>query len=48
MSQGLTLLILRLLEKEMVSHSNILSWKIPQTKETGRLPSIAPQRVGND
>ena len=47
-SQGLTLLILRLLEKEMVSHSNILAWKTPVTEETGRLPSIASQRVGND
>ena len=25
------------LEKEMVSHSNILAWKIPWTKEPGRL-----------
>ena len=25
------------LEKEMVAHSNILAWKIPWTKEPGRL-----------
>lgn len=36
-SQGLTLLILRLLEKEMVSHSNILTSKILWTKESGEL-----------
>ena len=25
------------LEKEMATHSNILAWKIPWTKEPGRL-----------
>ena len=25
------------LEKEMAAHSSILAWKIPQTKEPGRL-----------
>ena len=33
-------------EKEMATHSNILSWKIPWTEEPGRLQSIASQRVG--
>ena len=33
------------LEKEMATHSSILAWKIPQTKETGRLQSMELQRV---
>ena len=37
-----------LLEKEMVTHSNILAWKIPKTKEPGRLQSMGSQRVGHD
>ena len=28
------------LEKEMATHSSILAWKIPQTKEPERLQSI--------
>ena len=28
------------MEKEMVTHSNILAWKSPQTEEPGRLKSI--------
>ena len=27
------------LEKEMATHSSILTWKIPQTEEPGRLQS---------
>ena len=34
-----------LLEKEMAAHSSILAWKIPQTKESGRLQSMGSQRV---
>ena len=33
------------LEKEMATHSNILAWRIPWTKEPGRLQSIGLQRV---
>ena len=36
------------LEKEMATHSNILAWKIPWTKEPGRLQSMGSQRVGHD
>ena len=36
------------LEKEMATHSRILSWKIPQTEEPGRLQSIGLQRVQYD
>ena len=34
-----------LLEKEMAVHSSILAWKIPWTKEPGRLQSMGSQRV---
>ena len=36
------------LEKEMATHSDILSWKIPWTEEPGRLQSMGLQRVGHD
>ena len=34
------------LEKEMVTHSSVLAWKIPWTDEPGRLQSMGSQRVG--
>ena len=37
-----------LLEKEMATHSSILTWKIPRTKKPGRLQSIASQRVRHE
>ena len=39
---------LRLLEKEMATHSIVLAWRIPETGEPGGLPSIGSQRVGHD
>ena len=36
------------LEKEMATHSSTLVWKIPWTKEPGRLPSMGLERVGHD
>ena len=33
----------RALEKEMTTHSSILAWSIPWTKEPGRLPSMGSQ-----
>ena len=36
------------LEKEMATYSSILAWKIPRTKEPGRLQSMGSQRVGHD
>ena len=36
------------LEKEMVSHSSVLAWKIPGTGEPGGLPSMGSHRVGHD
>ena len=32
----------------MATHSNILSWKIPWTEESGGLQSMGSQRVGHD
>ena len=36
------------LEEGMATHSNILAWKVPWTKETGGLRSMGSQRVGHD
>ena len=36
------------LEKEMATHSSILSWRIPWTEEPGGLQSMGSQRVGHD
>ena len=36
------------LEKEMATHSCILSWEIAQTGEPGGLQSMRLQRVGQD
>ena len=37
-----------LLEKEMVTHSSTLAWKIPWTEKLGRLQSVRLQKVGHD
>ena len=37
-----------LLEKEMATHSSILTWKIPWMVEPGRLQSMGSQRVGHN
>ena len=36
------------LEKGMVTHSSILAWRIPWTKEPGRLKSTGSHTVGYD
>ena len=36
------------LEKEMATHSSVLAWRIPETEEPGRLPSLGSRRVGHD
>ena len=36
------------LEKEMATHSSVLTWRIPGTGEPGRLPSMESHRVGHD
>ena len=35
------------LEKGMATHSSILAWRIPWTKERGRLQFMGYQRVGH-
>ena len=36
------------LEKGMTTHSSILAWRIPQTREPGGLQSMGLQRAGQD
>ena len=36
------------MEKEMATHSSILAWRIPWTKEPVGLQSTGSQRVGHD
>ena len=37
-----------LLEKEMATHSSVLAWRIPGTREPGGLPSMWSHRVGHN
>ena len=36
------------LEKEMATHSSVLAWRIPGTREPGGLPSMGSHRAGHD
>ena len=36
------------LEKEMATHSSVLTWRMPGTGEPGGLPSLGSHRVGHD
>ena len=36
------------LEKEMATHSSVLAWRIPGTREPGGLPSMGLHRVGHN
>ena len=36
------------MEKALATHSGTLAWKIPWTKEPGRLQSMGSLRVGHD
>ena len=36
------------LEKDLATHFSILAWKIPWTKDPGRLQSMGSQRVRHD
>ena len=36
------------LEKEMATHSSVLSWRIPGMGEPGELPSMGSHTVGHD
>ena len=35
-------------QKEMVTHSSTLAWKITWTEKPGRLQSMGSQRIGHD
>ena len=37
-----------ILEKEMATHSSVLTWRIPGMGEPGGLPSMGSHRVGHD
>ena len=41
-------LVKAILEKEMATHSSVLAWRIPGTREPGGLPSMGSHRVGHD
>ena len=36
------------LDKEMATHSSVLTWRIPGTSEPRGLPSMGSHRVGHD
>ena len=36
------------LEKEMATHSSVLAWRIPGTREPGGLRSTGSHRIGHD
>ena len=36
------------LEKEMITHSSILAWRIPRTEKPGGLQPMGLQTVGHD
>ena len=36
------------LEKETATHSGVLAWRIPGTREPGELPSVGLHRVEHD
>ena len=36
------------LEKEMATHSSVLSWRFPGKGEPGGMPSMGSHRVGHD
>ena len=39
---------LHALEKKMGTHSSVLAWRIPGTREPGGLPSMGSHRVGHE
>ena len=41
-------LLYKVKEESMATHSSILAWRIPWTKELGGLQSMGSQRVGHD
>ena len=47
-TQEIQVLSLDSLEKQKVTHSSILAWKIPWAEEPGGLQSMGSQRVKHD
>ena len=45
---SILLIVVYVLEKAMAPHSSTLAWKIPWTKEPGKLQSMKSLRVGHD
>ena len=45
---GSDLACMHALEKEMATHSSVLTWGIPGTEEPGGLLSLGLHRVGHD
>ena len=37
-----------MMEKAMATHPSTIAWRVPWTKETGRLQSVGSRRVGHD
>ena len=35
-------------KKEMATHFSVLDWRIPETEEPGKRPSMGSHRVGHD
>ena len=40
--------LVKVMEKEMATHSSVLAWRIPGMGELGGLPSMGTHRVGHD
>ena len=47
-ADSLEKILMLMLEKEMATHSSILAWRIPWTKQPGGLQSMGSQRVRHD
>ena len=47
-ANSLSLFTFHALEKEMATHSSVLAWRIPGTREPDGLPSMGSHRVGHD
>ena len=40
--------LVKAMQNAMAPHSNTLAWKVPWTKEPGRLQTMGSRRVGHD
>ena len=46
--QNVYLSLVRMVEKEMATHSSVRAWRIPEMEEPGGLLSVGSHRVGHD